>query len=241
MEPVLSVSDLRVEFDSRAVLSDINFELNPNETMAIIGPNGAGKTVLFRALLDLIPHFGKVEWKKGVRVGYVPQRLFVDPDLPLTTAEFFALKGHKLHSVKEALSLVGFEDDKEHQGHLEEHILNNKIGVLSGGELQRISIAWALSGNPDVLLFDEPTSGVDISAEETIYGHLRRLQEKKKFAILLISHDLNVVYRFANKVVCLNKEMVCYGPPLDVLDKQSLQKLYGTDIGVYQHGHQHNE
>lgn len=231
MEPILSVSDLRVEFDSHSVLSAISFELNSNETMAIIGPNGAGKTVLFRALLGLIPHSGKIKWKKGVKIGYVPQRLSVDPDLPLTTTEFFTLKGDKLHSVKEALSLVG----------LEEHLLNKKIGILSGGELQRVSIAWALSGNPDILLFDEPTSGVDISAEETIYGHLKKLQEKKKFATLIISHDLNVVYRFANKVVCLNKEMVCYGPPLDVLDKQSLQKLYGNDIGVYQHGHKHDE
>lgn len=232
MEPILSVSDFGIEFGSLSILSAVNFELNPNETMAIIGPNGAGKTILFRALLGLIPHSGKIQWKKGIKVGYVPQRLSVDPDLPLTTAEFFTLKGNKLHSIKEALSLVGFE---------EEDILNKKIGILSGGELQRISIAWALSGNPDVLLFDEPTSGVDISAEETIYGHLRRLQEKKKFAILLISHDLNVVYRFANKVVCLNKEMVCYGPPLDVLDKQSLQKLYGSDIGIYQHGHKHDQ
>lgn len=235
MEPLLKVTDLKVDLNSQNILKNIDFELFENETLAIIGPNGAGKTVLFRALLGLVPTTGTITWKKDLTIGYVPQKLFIEPDLPLTTAEFFRLKGAKLAEVKEALTGVGFSEDKPHKGHLKEHVLERKMGILSGGELQRVLIAWALLGGPEVLLFDEPTSGVDIGAEETIYSLLKKLQEKKKLAILLISHDLNVVYRFANKVICLNQKMVCFGPPRDVLDKESLAKLYGQEIGVYQH------
>lgn len=240
MEPLLKVTDLKVDLNSQNILKNIDFELDENETLAIIGPNGAGKTVLFRALLGLIPSTGTIAWKKDVKIGYVPQRLSIEQDLPLTTAEFFQLKGARGAAIQEALNWVGFSEDKPHRGHLKEHVLERKMGILSGGELQRVLIAWALLGDPGVLLFDEPTSGVDVGAEETIYSLLKKLQEKKKLAILLISHDLNVVYRFANKVICLNQKMVCFGPPREVLDKESLAKLYGQNIGVYQHSEAHH-
>lgn len=240
MEPLLNVSDLSVKLNSQTILSNISFQLGQDETMAVIGPNGAGKTILFKALLGLIPSEGKLEWKKGTKIGYVPQKVAVEQDMPLTTAEFFQLKGATTRQTWEALSWVGFKEDVPHKGHMKEHVLNRKMGILSGGELQRVLIAWALIGEPDVLLFDEPTSGVDISAEETIYELLKRLQEKKKLAIILISHDLNVVYRFAANVICLNKEMVCYGPPIDVLDKKALSKLYGENVGIYQHNEHHH-
>lgn len=236
-KPLLTVSNLKVEVNKQLILNDINLEAKRNETLAIIGPNGAGKTMLFRALLGLIPYEGEIMWKPGVKIGYVPQRFYIEPDLPLTTAEFFALKENHPKEIAATLAAVGFEEDKPHKGHVEEHILKRRLGVLSGGELQRVLIAWALVGHPDILLFDEPTTGVDVSAEETIYGLLHKLQEKEKMAVMLISHDLQVVYRYATKVVCLNKERLCYGPPREVLDKESLARLYGNDVGVYQHHH----
>lgn len=240
MESLLRVDDLAVKLNSQTILANISFELNRNETLAIIGPNGAGKTVLFKALLGLLPSEGKLTWKKDIKIGYVPQRVSIEADLPLTTAEFFSLKGVGQKKALEALSAVGFREDVPHPGHLKEHVLERQMGILSGGELQRVLIAWALLGEPDVLLFDEPTSGVDVGAEETIYELLKKLQEKKQMAVMVISHDLNVVYRFANSVICLNKEMVCYGPPADVLDRESLKKLYGENIGIYQHNQGHN-
>ncbi len=233
--PLLSISDLRVSLNKNIILDNINFEVHEKETLAIIGPNGSGKTTLFRVLLGLIPYQGKVEWKKGIKIGYVPQRINIDPDLPLTTADFFRLKDTNKEEINLVLSTVGFEKDKPHKGHLENHILNEKIGVLSGGEFQRVMIAWALIGDPDVLLFDEPTSGVDISAEETIYSLLHRLQINRKLTILLISHDLHIVYKYANNVLCLNKKKICYGTPDQTLNQENLNKLFGSNVSLYTH------
>ncbi len=233
--PLLSVSNLCVMFNKNHVLHNVSFKVKSKETLAIIGPNGSGKTTLFHALLNLIAYQGKIEWKKGVKIGYVPQRMNIDTDLPLTTLDFFKLKETNKKEIDLALKTVGFEENQPHRSHLKEHILNKKIGFLSGGEFQRVMIAWALIGNPDILLFDEPTSGVDISAEETIYSLLHELQNDKKIAIVLISHDLNVVYKYANNVLCLNKEAICYGPPNLTLNKDSLNKLYGSNVGLYKH------
>lgn len=222
--PLLKVVDLQVKFDQHLILDKINFSLFKNETLAIIGPNGAGKTTLFRALLGLIPYRGKIDWLSDIRIGYVPQKIFVYRDLPLTTKDFFNLKKTSLKEIKQTLEKVGLE-----------HVLDEKLGVLSGGELQRVLIAWALLGDPQVLLFDEPTAGIDISGEETIYSLLHRLQNQKNLTILLISHELQVVYKYATNVLCLNKEEVCFGPPKQVLDKDSLAKIFGNNVGLYQH------
>lgn len=232
---LLSVSALKVKFNKHYVLKNISFEVGDDETVAIIGPNGAGKTVLFRSLLGLVPYKGKIEWKKGTKIGYVPQKMGISQDLPLTTAEFFALKEKNKKEINRVLKEVGFEKDKPHKGHLKEHVLDRKVGVLSGGQLQRVLIAFALLGEPDVLLFDEPTAGIDVSAEETIYSLLHKLQKQKKLSIILISHDLQIVYKYAKTVVCLNKEQACFGAPREVLDKKSLEKLYGGDVGFHVH------
>ncbi len=231
-EPLLSVSGLNISFNANKVLDEISFELFPDETLAIIGPNGAGKTILFHALLGLIPHQGTINWQKGVKIGYVPQRFAIDPKLPLTVNEFFSLKiKADRPALTHSLKSVGFSETEI------KSLLKQPLGVLSGGQLQRVLIAWAVIDHPTVLLFDEPTSGVDISAEETIYGLLHRLQEKENLAIMLISHDLQIVYRYANNVVCLNKERVCYGPPHQVLSPKNLAKIYGEDTGLYVHSH----
>ncbi|KKS42120.1 MAG: hypothetical protein UV05_C0048G0005 [candidate division CPR1 bacterium GW2011_GWA2_42_17] len=169
---ILQVSDLSVAKGKRVILENISFEIKAGETLAVIGPNGAGKTTLFRAILGLIPYAGKVVWKKGVKIGYVPQKLFIDADFPLTTLEFLRLKDKNPDKIKDAMEAVGFSPDK--------NLLNNRLSDLSGGELQRVLIAWSLLGNPQVLLFDEPTAGVDVVGEGTIYSMLEKLRIKKK-------------------------------------------------------------
>ena len=224
---LLSVSNLKVKLNNHLILSDISFEVRRDDTVAIIGPNGAGKSVLFRTILGLLPHEGVVKWSPSVKIGYVPQKLYVAKDIPLTVAEFLSFKESNFDKILQVLGQVGFGK--------REDILKMKLGVLSGGELQRILIAFAVMGNPNVLLFDEPTSGVDLSGEETVYQLISKLQAEKDLTIIFISHELEVVYKYAATVLCLNKEKVCFGPPRKVIDKENLEKLYGEDIHLYRH------
>ena len=224
---LLSVSNLKVKLNNHLILSDISFEVRRDDTVAIIGPNGAGKSVLFRTILGLLPHEGVVKWSPSVKIGYVPQKLYIAKDIPLTVAEFLSFKESNFDKILQVLGQVGFGK--------RENILKMKLGVLSGGELQRILIAFAVMGNPNVLLFDEPTSGVDLSGEETVYQLISKLQAEKDLTIIFISHELEVVYKYAATVLCLNKEKVCFGPPRKVIDKENLEKLYGEDIHLYRH------
>lgn len=222
---MLEVKDLSVTLDGNNVLDNVSFFVKKGEALAIIGPNGAGKTMLFKTLLDLIPHEGTIQWQSGVRIAYVPQKFIVDQSVPVTTKEFFLLqakgfwfpKKSEIEHLRHELELVG----------LSEHVLEQKISELSGGQLQRVLIAWAMLSHPDVLLFDEPTSGIDVGSEETIYNIIHKLQDERGTTVLLISHDLNIIYRYAQSVICLNKKMICHGEPLEVLKPDDLAQIYG--------------
>lgn len=228
MEPLLTVNQVGVKFE-REVLKNVSFDLHKGEVLAIIGPNGAGKSVLLRALLGLVPHSGTISWAKDAHIGYVPQRLAVDKDLPLSVQEFFKFKKAGKKTMAEVLGAAGLNDEK---------ILNQRLGTLSGGQLQRVMIAWSLLDHPDVLLYDEPTTGIDAGGEEAIYLLLKRLQDERKLSVVVVSHDLNMVYRYATKVVCINGQMVCFGHPLEVLNSESLSHLYGHESGLYEHRHE---
>jgi zinc transport system ATP-binding protein len=236
-DKVLKVSGLKVKYNSHVILDDISFEVNRNETLAVIGPNGAGKTVLFKAILGLIPYTGSVSWTNGVKIGYVPQRLFVGKDIPLTVGELLEFKEKNHRKIISTLESVGLGETGEHSAHKGGRLLKNKIGNLSGGELQRVLICFALLGEPNVLLFDEPTAGVDITGEETVYALIDKLKKEKGLTIIFISHELDIVYKYAQEVLCLNKEKVCFGPPKEAIDKESLQALYGEDIHFFEHRH----
>ena len=166
------------------------------------------------------------------------QKLFVDAHFPVSVDDFFSFKTKSKQAKIEALNSVGITDNEEH---LQHHILSKKLGALSGGQFQRIMIAWAIINKPDILLFDEPTSGIDVGGEETIYNLLKKLKDERGFTVILISHDLNIVYKYANNVICINKEMVCYGEPSAVLDPASLAKLYGGEASFYKHEHTHHD
>jgi len=237
MEPkpnILTVSGLRVEFDNHVILEDIGFEVVRDDTLAIIGPNGAGKSVLFRALLGLIPFTGKVEWAEDAKIGYVPQKLAVAKDLPLTVNDFFHFKEKKQAKIYEVIRSVGFLEQAKHL-HNDKRVLNTRMGDLSGGELQRVLIAYALLGKPNVLLFDEPTAGIDVTGEETIYDLIHKLQAEDDLTIIFISHELQVVNHYANNVLCLNKEKISFGPPMTVVSRETLAKLYGEDVHLHKH------
>ena len=213
--------------NDQSIIESLSFEVKRGDALTILGPNGAGKSVLLKTLLGLIPYKGEIEWATAIKIGYVPQRLPFIKDIPLTIRDFFNLKGSPEKETEAILNSVGFKED----------FSRKKIGDLSSGQFQRVLIAWGLVGNPQVLLFDEPMTGVDISAEETIYNLLAKLKGEMDLTILLVTHDLSVVYKFSTDVICLNRQPICYGPPQEVLTPESLQRLYGGEVRYYQHKH----
>jgi zinc transport system ATP-binding protein len=242
MSKILQAENLSVVLNEHKILDNISFELKKGETIAILGPNGAGKSVLLKSILGLLPYQGRVIWGKNIKVGYVPQRLAIEKDLPLTTKEFFETKTKDETSIESSLKKVGFLQDANNRVDFNKHILNNKLANLSGGELQRVLIAWSLIDKPDLLLFDEPTSGVDISNEETIYEVLQKLQRKEHLSMIIISHEIQIIYKYATKVICLNRQRLCYGPPNIALENDTLKKLFGKDVEIHKghiHHHQH--
>ncbi|MDP3947323.1 MAG: metal ABC transporter ATP-binding protein [bacterium] len=238
MEPrekkILDVQDLTVSFGDFVVLENISFTVLRSEALAIIGPNGSGKTTLFRALLGAIPYRGTVRWVEGTKIGYVPQRLDIDRQLPITARDFLYSKarisGASEKEISEAATAV----------RLSETVLRRNLGELSSGQFQRAMIAFALIGSPNVLLFDEPTASVDVAGEEEVYETLHRLQDERGLTLLLISHDLHLVYQHASTVLCVNKKQVCFGEPTMTLTPEMLAKLYGHHPALF-HGLHHDE
>jgi zinc transport system ATP-binding protein len=231
-DTILEVCDCGVMLDGQALLVGVSFRVRKGEALAVIGPNGAGKTLLFKALLGLVPFSGTIAWKAGLRIGYVPQKFPVDKFVPLTVREFFLLKAERfwspdakfLEHLSHELSLVGLSQD----------VLERRVGELSGGQLQRLLIAWAMVDHPEVMLCDEPTAGIDVGFEESVYHLLQRVQKERNTTVLLISHELTIVYRYADQVLCLNREMLCHGKPHEVLNPQDLERLFGEG-GFYAH------
>jgi len=230
MESVLEVSRLSIQLGSTRVLSDLTFSVSKGSSLAVIGPNGAGKTVLFRALIGSIPFAGSVHWAPGTRIGYVPQKLDLERDLPITGVDFLraraALAGKAAVNLAPELSLVGVPPGIAHQ----------PIGTMSGGQFQRLLVAFALAGDPNVLLLDEPTAGVDEPGQERLNELVHRLQQEQRLTVLFISHELSVVYRYAANVLCLGGPQPCLGPPRTILTPDRLHEIYGTEVNYHVHG-----
>jgi zinc transport system ATP-binding protein len=227
---ILTVKNLNVVLDGKTILKNLSFEVERGDNLAIIGPNGSGKTVLLKTLLGFFSYEGQIDWGPGTRLAYVPQRVEVDLQLPLTLENLLLAKADvgkiARDEVKTVSRIVNLTPD----------ILKTPIGHLSGGQLQKALICFSLLGRPNVLLFDEPTASLDQLAEERIYELLNELQEKQKITVLLVSHDLSILYQYATKVLCINREKFCFGTPQE-LKPEVLEKVYGSPLKYYQHEH----
>jgi zinc transport system ATP-binding protein len=225
----LEVERLTVRFGKTTVLDGVSFEVRRATSLAIIGPNGAGKTVLFKALIGAVPHEGAIRWAEGTRLGYVPQKLDIERDLPVTGTDFLrakaAVSSARPGEIAQATQAVGFGAE----------LCAKPIGALSGGQFQRLLVAAALLGRPTTLLLDEPTAGVDEPGQQTLYERLDRLRDEQGMTTLLISHDLSIVYGHATNVLCLTRPTACFGPPKSVLTPVLLEGLYGTPVGYHVH------
>ena len=221
---MLRVIDLSVKLGDQPVLDNVSFQVEKGTTLAIVGPNGAGKTTLFRALLNVTPCSGKIEWNGAVRIGYVPQRMTVT-DVPISVNEFLSLK--QKTGTEESILSVGLDRD----------VLRRRLSVLSGGEMQRVLISWAILDRPNVLLFDEPTSDVDIGSEELVYEILNKLERELGMTVLLISHDIHVVMHYSDETLALNKSVTYFGESKNLSDPGLLGKIYGSSTILDRHIH----
>jgi zinc transport system ATP-binding protein len=224
---VLEVEDLHVSFGSTHVLRELTFSVERGTSLAIIGPNGSGKTVLFKALVGALPYRGCVRWSAGARIGYVPQKLDLERDLPITGLDLLRAKVKVTRTDEDIVAAhrgVGLGDE-----------IAKPIGSLSGGQFQRLLVALALVGHPSVLLLDEPTAGVDEPGQERLNELIGRLQEERGLTVLLISHELSVVYRYATNVLCLSHPRACFGAPRTILTPELLNEIYGAPVGYHVH------
>ena len=236
MAKFLEVKNLSVTLGKERVLQDVSFSLEEGRVLAIVGPNGAGKTTLLRVLIEAVPYEGEVIWhKREPVISYVPQRFDFDRTIPNSVKEFFLL--HKRNQSFLFPSPEILSEIKHLLVHVNAHqAIDKKIGELSAGQLQRVLIAYALFGNPNLVLFDEPTAGIDIEGQITVYDLLEHLSKEMGLTLVLVSHDLNVVYRFADEVLCLNKKVFCTGAPRQILTPQQMERLYGQAT-FYIHHH----
>ena len=225
---VLTVSKLQIAYEGEQIISDLSFTVKKKDILIFLGPNGAGKTTLLRALQNLLPYQGSVSWN-AEKISYLPPQEFLQRQNlpPLNIEEFYSFKTSDSNVIKSMIADVG----------LDESLLSHQFNELSTGQFQRMLIGWALLDKPDVLILDEPTSGIDIGGEETIYSLLHKFWQNQNLTILLVTHDLNIVWEYATQVICLNKQQMCMGKPDEVLTPEQLKTLYGTGIKFYKHQH----
>lgn len=233
--------EVSVAFDGRMALQDISFEVQEKELVIIFGPNGAGKTTLLRLLLgQLKPSKGRIKiLGKSVaeslgHIGYVAQGVSAKRNFPIKAMKV-VMMGRQARrgmfsrpnqadwdAVRQALADVGLHD-------IEQAYFND----LSGGQRQRLYIARALACEPQILFLDEATSGVDIGARESLYELLARL--KQKMAVVFVTHDVGVVSKDVDKIICLNRTLVSHGKPEQALNDEALRCLYGERAAFFSH------
>ena len=233
--PLIDVRGLAVRAGRRQLLHDIDLTVASGEIVTLIGPNGAGKTTLIRAILGLQNlSAGAVHLRPRIRIGYMPQRLAIDPSLPLTARRFIGLGGRVNKGKRRAiLDEVGVQ-----------HIVDSSIHDLSGGEFQRVLLARALMRDPGLLVLDEPAQAVDVTGQAELYKLVAQIRTERGCGVLMASHDLNLVMSSTDNVICINGHLCCAGHPDSITSDPTYMEMFGEQLAenfaLYQHSHDHH-
>jgi len=233
-EPLLILQGVSAYYADTPIIEQIDLTLHRNEIVTLIGPNGAGKSTLIKTALGIvIPDQGKVERRHKPVIGYVPQSIQLDPTLPISVDRFITLSPGSDHNESLAvLELVGAGN-----------LVDQSMHEISGGEMRRVLLARALLRQPDILILDEPTAGVDVGGQASLYKLIQSVRDEFHCGVLLVSHDLHVVMAATDRVLCLNRHLCCSGKPEQVQSHPEYIALFGqqaaAEIGIYRHHHDH--
>jgi zinc transport system ATP-binding protein len=235
--PLIAGHHIRYEINGQVILDRVDIAVRPHEIVTLIGPNGAGKSTLVRILLGLIePSDGTVEQRPGLRIGYVPQRFSPSPHMPITARRFLATAQsavrHGGSVLTERLAEVGAASAADTQ-----------LNDLSGGELQRVMLARALIGDPDLLVLDEPVRGVDVTGQSELFDLISGIRQSRGCGMLIVSHELHIVMAATDRVLCLNKHVCCEGRPESIGTHPEFVAMFGSAaarrLAIYTHEHDH--
>ena len=233
---LINCDNLNITYGNSNILSDISFDINEGEIVTIIGPNGSGKSTLIKAICGIIPKYnGKVTLRDGLKIGYMPQKITIDKVMPLTVRRFLRLNASHLRD-RSQIEKIAKELDIE-------PLLQQQVHDLSGGQMQRVLLSRALLLNPDILILDEPTQGLDINGQAEFYRLISNISKQKKCAVLMVSHDLHTVMAQTDRVICINHHICCHGSPTDVSNDPEYIALFGKnavkEMAIYTHHHDH--
>jgi len=230
---LVKLKNAGIRQNDKWLVQGVSLEVEKGKIVTLIGPNGSGKSTTAKIALGIYKKIeGKVE-KFTDKIGYVPQKISIDWTLPLKVNDFMVLTDElDEEKINEALKLTGAD-----------HLKNQNLGNLSGGEFQRVLLARAVSKKPDLLVLDEPVQGVDFTGEIALYKLIKEIADKLNCGILLISHDLHTVMSATDHVVCLNGHVCCSGSPIDVAKNNEYKALFGEQASQiltrYEHKHDH--
>ncbi|MEM7521111.1 MAG: metal ABC transporter ATP-binding protein [Pseudomonadota bacterium] len=231
---LISTESVTLAYGGRTVLRNVTCHVNRGEIITIVGPNGSGKSSLLRALIGALkPVSGVITRAPALRIGYVPRKLMIDSTLPLTVQRFLALPGRRARGdISAALDHAGVPD-----------LARAQMSNLSGGQFQRVLLARALLGAPDLLILDEATQGLDQPGAAAFYRQIEDVRREMDLAVLMVSHDLHVVMAASDRVLCLNGHICCQGSPKIVADAPEYRALFGSGtqgaLALYRHDHDH--
>ncbi|MBR9765754.1 MAG: metal ABC transporter ATP-binding protein [Rhodobacteraceae bacterium] len=235
MTALIELRGARAKLGGREVLTGVDMRLERGEIVTIVGPNGSGKSTLMRVIIGAVPlQGGSLTKAPGLRIGYVPQKLQIDPTLPLSVRRFLSLPARVSDgAAAEALDHVGGAG-----------LEGRQMADLSGGQFQRVLLARALLRRPDLLILDEATQGLDQPGSARFYRLIEQLRQELGCAVLMVSHELHVVMAASDRVLCLNGHVCCEGAPEHVASAPEYRALFGSGtqgaLALYRHQHDHD-